>query len=304
MINHKSFSTVTGLLLVLAGFSCHNEMKEKPITVSTDTANTAFPKQSQHSASEISGDTCNIQNIMNSIVKGDKQRFASLCRYPIERDYPLPDIENAEQMVEYFDTLFDRSYRRELAKETTDDKVNHGWRGYSLNKETLWIYDSLYAVHYSSPKEKRKLNRLRNKEMQTLNTKMRGKGWKPYACYKDITDNAYIRIDAKGAYDFRLAIYNTGLKASDLPKTIKYGKLSDNWGRVSSEDGHMTAFREPSLCFYFGKGKDCVCIYASVFIYNEDGTVDMFWENDESKKSHRLKPCYWLDEIKKNIAVR
>lgn len=232
-------------------------------------------------------------------MNGDKKRFASLCLYPIKRNYPLHEIENAQQMEAYFDTMFDMSYRKMLAKETADDKENHGWRGFAIGKGTVWIYDSVYAVSYYSAKERRELDRLAKKEMETLNPKMRGKGWKPYACYKDITGKNYVRIDVKGSYKYRLAVYGAKPKASSAPKVIMYGKLSDNWGEVSAEEGVLTAYLEPSLLFVFGNKKDTVTIDAADTDIDEDGTVKMSFGNDDLSKCHKLKPCFWMDEIKK-----
>lgn len=260
----------------------------------------SFVRNIIYTTGSVIGIKNNFEEIVNCIVKGDKKKLASLCIYPIKRDYPLPDIENAKQMIAYFDTLFDRSYRRNLAKEKLEDKEYHGWRGYSFGKGTLWIYDSLYAVDYSSAKEKRKLDRLRRKEMQSLNVEMRDGSWKPYACYKDITKMAYIRIDAKDGFTFRLARYGAGLKASDMPDFIMYGKLSDNWGDVSSEKGNITSFLEPSLGFYFGDEKgDSIMIDASVFEMAEDGTFASYWDREKINECHWLWPCYWLDEMKK-----
>lgn len=300
----KSFVSVIIVFLGLSILSCHNEGKQDVVTIkSEDTVKYVVVEPDIKDTSTVEEGSNNIQEIVSSIVKGDKKKLASLCVYPITRCYPLPDIENAQQMVTYFDTLFDRSYRKRLAKEKIEDKVSHGWRGYSLGKETLWIYDSLYAVDYSSAKEKRKLDRLRREEMRSLNAEMRGDGWMPYACYKDLTEDAYIRIDVDKASKFRLARYGAGLKASDIPNLIMYGKLSDNWGDVSSEKGNITSFLEPSLAFYFSDEKENITINASVFEMAEDSTFAMYWDREKFKECHWLKPCYWLEEIKgTNIA--
>ena len=78
-----------------------------------------------------------------------------------------------------------------------------------------------------------------------------------------------------------------------------YGKLSDNWGEVSAEEGVLTAYLEPSLLFVFGNKKDTVTIDAADTNIDEDGTVKMSFGNDDLSKCHKLKPCFWMDEIKK-----
>lgn len=72
----------------------------------------SFVRNIIYTTGSVIGIKNNFEEIVNCIVKGNKKKLASLCIYPIKRDYPLPDIENAKQMIAYFDTLFDRSYRR------------------------------------------------------------------------------------------------------------------------------------------------------------------------------------------------
>lgn len=296
----RSFVAIITFVFGLSMSSCHNEGKNtSSITRPAVAVDSASFEQNLGDSLTVEEGSNNIQEIVSSIVNGDKIRLASLSSYPIMRKYPLPDIENARQMVAYFDTLFDRSYRKMLAKEKLDDKEAHGWRGFSLGKGTLWIYDSLYAVDYSSAKEKRKLDRLRRKEMKSLNVRMRNGGWTPYACYKDLTDKSYVRIDANEDSIFRLAIYDAGLKASDMPEFIIYGKLFDNWKDVSSEEGYITSELEPSLRFSFSNGTETIEIGASVFELEEDGALPMYWNSDKFERCHWLKPCRWPDEMKK-----
>lgn len=72
----------------------------------------SFVRNIIYTTGSVIGIKNNFEEIVNCIVNGDKKKLASLCIYPIKRDYPQPDIENAKQMIAYFDTLFDRSYRR------------------------------------------------------------------------------------------------------------------------------------------------------------------------------------------------
>lgn len=109
----KSFVAIITFVFGLSVFSCHHEEKNtSSITKSAVAADSASFEQGQEDSLTVEEGGNNIEEIVNCIVKGDKKKLASLCIYPIKRDYPLPDIENAKQMIAYFDTLFDKSYRR------------------------------------------------------------------------------------------------------------------------------------------------------------------------------------------------
>lgn len=40
-------------------------------------------------------------------------------------------------------------------------------------------------------------------------------------------------------------------------------------------------------------------IDASVFEMAEDGTFASYWDREKINERHWLRPCYWLDEMKK-----
>ena len=50
-----------------------------------------------------------LKDVMMTIVYKDKERFASLMSYPIQRPYPLHNIKDSASLMNYFDTLVDDS---------------------------------------------------------------------------------------------------------------------------------------------------------------------------------------------------
>lgn len=228
-----------------------------------------------------------LRDIISSIVNGNKKKLASLCRYPICRPYPLHDIESREQMEAYFNVMFDKAFRKRMKNITDDDWDNRGWRGYSIGSGELCVYDSLCAVNYSSPKEQRMLRARVKMDLKSINASLRGKGWKPYFCYRDCTDGSVIRIDVKEDYEreYRLAKYDKGSQPSDMPDVLMYGTVSMN--------GSMH-YRYHEFCNEQGDSISFGDIFCDP---DDDGTIEMKWENERMTEYHRIKKCYWLDEI-------
>lgn len=230
----------------------------------------------------------NLRVILRSIANGDKRRLASLCIYPISRKYPLHDIENAGQMEAYFDVMFDKPFRNRVAGFLDKDSFDMmGWRGDCIGNGEMWIYDSLYAVNYSSPEERRLLKTQVRMEMESLDNDLRGNEWQPYSCYKDCSDTSIIRIDVKGKDRtvYRLAGYVKGQKSYDKPAVLMYGTVSFN--------GSMNyRFHE----FANNQG-DTISFGDIIYDANADSTIEMKWKHGRMEEHHWIKKCYWLDEL-------
>ncbi len=175
------------------------------------------------------------QMILEAIANGDKQMFAKMVSYPLYRQYPLPDIENEEQMVCYFDTLFDKNFRREMAKLDSNSWELIGWRGFLILDGEIWDVGPRIWVNYSSPLEQRYSEYLSKKDMSRLHPSLRG-NWKPYyACQLDGADYpdfeySFARVDVSTDHapdeepSFRVAVFKKGAKASDAPAVVILGE--------------------------------------------------------------------------------
>ncbi len=175
------------------------------------------------------------QMLIDAIAKGDKQQFADLVVYPVRRTSPVPDIENKEQMVRYFDTLFDKSFRECVAHLDSNSWEEMGWRGWMLLNGEIWDTDPAIVINYSSPLEQQYAQELVGKDMARVHPSLRG-NWKPYDCYLfdcsefPFLDYSFARLDEStdhGQYEepqYRLAIYRKGAGPSDRPAIVLMGK--------------------------------------------------------------------------------
>ena len=175
------------------------------------------------------------QMILDAIANGDKQLFAKMVSYPLYRQYPLHDVEDEQQMVRYFDTLFDKQFRQQIAKLDSNSWDNVGWRGWMILDGEIWDVDPRIVVNYSSPLEQRYAEYLKKKDMARLHSSLRG-NWEPYSCFSidgsvcPIFDFAYARVDVSTNNDsvrepvYRVAMYKKGMKASEEPSFVLFGK--------------------------------------------------------------------------------
>ena len=175
------------------------------------------------------------QMILDAIAKGDKEMFAEMVCYPLKRNYPLPDIEDRQQMVGYFDTIFDKPFRKRIAQLDSNSWEQMGLQGWMILDGEIWDTEPYIVVNHTSPLEKRHAAYLTKKDKARLHPSLRG-SWEPFDCYHlEVDKNSdfefeYARIDVstdnKGDEEpvFRIALFKKGAKASDTPAVVMMGK--------------------------------------------------------------------------------
>lgn len=208
----KAYLTITLMFMAWACSDCtHSRAKDTAPVTQSD----SIPDE--------------VRKVVLAVESGDSAEFAGRVNYPLARPYPLHDIENAEQMKEYYGTLVDDSLRRVLASDAKDWS-QYGWRGWSVRDgEFLWIDSLIYDIPYVSRREKVNLDSLRHKDILTLKPDLRD-GWEPVAAYRG--DNGEIvRIDARHGRQptdsdaLRMLLYAKGLQLKGEPTRIAHGTL-------------------------------------------------------------------------------
>ncbi|MDE7402059.1 MAG: hypothetical protein K2M87_01455 [Muribaculaceae bacterium] len=215
---------ITTLLLALTSggllTSCHKSEASDNSAVSSIEASDSLPT--------------GVKRLVRTIADNDSDGFAKLVSYPLQRPYPLHDIENEDQMRHYYHKLVDDSLRNTVTKSGPAHWSEFGWRGWSLDDGTyVWVDDNVYAVNYVSRHEQRMLDSLRSAEVRSLPESIRN-GWQPVLCLRSSSDGTVYRIDSRTAKTddnsnhYRLAVYNGGTGLDRVP-----GKLLD--GSMQSE---------------------------------------------------------------------
>ena len=258
----------------------------------------------------VSGSSANIIAITKSIADGDAKKLASLTLFPIGRRYPLRDIKDRADMVRRFNSVFDAGFRQKMKSAKPSDWHSYGWRGYCYGDSSeLWVYDSLTIVNYYSPQEKKLYGELVKKEMGSLHESLRGKGWLPFCCFKDLTDGSIVRVDirerkelkeenfhkdgvalaypqlqpfkVRGDEEFRLSVYPKGIALKGEPQIVVNGYVEIG-GSANMMD---YVFKKGNLEFEFGDS------------FNEEGKQFLMIKKEGKETQHEIESCYWLDQI-------
>jgi len=309
-------------LVVLSAISCGGHKSTSKVEVTNNTADTSAiaddNKEEYDKAQEsafdgdpsVSGSTAHIMAITKSIADGDAKKLASLTLFPIERRYPLHDIKDYAEMVKRFNSVFDTSFRQKMKSAKPSDWHSYGWRGYCYGDSSeLWVYDSLTIINYYSPQEKKLYGELVKKEMSSLHESLRGKGWLPFCCFKDLTDGSIVRVDlrerkelkeenfhkdvvalaypqlqafkVRGDEEFRLSIYPKGTALKGHPQTVVNGYVEIG-GSANMMD---YVFKKENIEFEFGDS------------FYEEGKQILMIKREGKEVQHEIKACYWLDLI-------
>lgn len=113
-----------------------------------------------------------VQQFIQHFKNNDVNAIVKLVDYPLERELPLPAIQNAQEMKQRFNQVFDAKLTQNIANSHINDWDQYGWRGISLsNNQTqndVWLRDDdndstgknlkIIAVNHSSAAEKNGVN--------------------------------------------------------------------------------------------------------------------------------------------------
>ena len=90
------------------------------------------------------------------IKSADIEKLDSIISYPFIRPYPIPSINDKQELTERYLELFDDSLTSIITNSIIkEDWQNMGWRGIMLHNGIVWLdYDGrLLTTNYSSEKE-------------------------------------------------------------------------------------------------------------------------------------------------------
>lgn len=194
-------------------------------------------------------------DIVSMICNGDSAGFASICRYPIERPYPLEDIADSAMMASNFNSIFDDSIKNVLRGYGRDDWHEYGWRGSTIGDgDILWCDDgAVYAICCMSESQKAKLKDLQEKDLASLPHQL-SDGWQIETCLSDSAGTIY-RIDRNAKDDSRrLCAYRSkDRKVVDVanPDIMALGSLSiEGTAATHVYDFRLDSIPHLIICYY------------------------------------------------------
>lgn len=243
------------------------------------------PASTKAPVTPTAGDTLPVEvvSLCQAIVTGDSTAFASLVQYPLERPYPLHDINDASSMRHYYSTMVDDSLRHAVASDTMHWH-KYGWRGWAPSDgEYLWIDSLVYAVNYLSPREKSMIDSLTRAELASLPHDMQGH-WHPERCYAG--GSLVYRIDrdtvTSARAHYRLSIFHVPLRHGQRPELIASG-FKNREGSAGNET------------YVFSSG---TTEYIIVPYPDGDNMTPVIIDSNHRDSVIPITPTYWLEQIK------
>ena len=255
-----------------------------------------------------------VSQMIAAIEADDSVAFAALVSYPLERPYPLKDIENQEEMQSYYKVMVDDSLHRAVRNTGKGHWNESGWRGWTIDRgQYVWVGDSLYEVSYVSLREDSLRKVLRAKEIASLAPDLR-KGWRPEFVMQDPQMGTLYRIDVDAAAKehfgsdapedgkdtYRLVVYTGPREMRSQPHMVMKGHRY-----VEGSEGQISYM-------FGGDGKELVPDSAEVTIepYSPDTGAPRLYRRRRNPKTgammseeRELKKIYWLDVLPTDTLV-
>lgn len=226
----KRIIAVTGFLL----FGCSQPDGEKTLTTGkpADTNGLAVEKEAQTSVDDSDEDELEASErdsilILIALFKEKKiDQIAGKIAFPLNREYPIPPIENKEAFKQRFHEVFDKALIDQIASSKMAQWREVGWRGIAFENGVLWMAGSdgiITTVNYQSDFEKQYRAELIAKDKEQLHPSL-----KTFENpeYRILTANYLVRIDELSNGKYRYASWKKGANESSKPDLIlSNGKL-------------------------------------------------------------------------------
>ncbi len=150
----------------------------------------------------------------------NKEKLADRVAFPLSRQYPIPPVQNREEMLSRFDEVFDAELIGMIAgSNISADWSAVGWRGIMLKDGELWIDADgrLTAVNYQSTDDKQKRRELIEADREQLHPSLRN-FQEPVLIASTICFR--IRIDQMQDKSYRYAAWKAAVSMSTQPDLV------------------------------------------------------------------------------------
>ena len=194
------------LLFVYLFFGCNAPVERKPIPFVNEKGSATYEAL--------------ISDIIDDFRSSNRVAISGRIAYPLRREYPLPSIQNKEEMLNFFADIFDDELMNLIANSDVDqDWDTVGYRGIMFGNGLLWIDQEghILAVNHLSKKEKIKRNALISKDRLGLHPSLQQ--YLEPILYM-VTSEYQIRIDKMTDSTFRFASWKPDASMASKPDLI------------------------------------------------------------------------------------
>ncbi|MCU7976513.1 hypothetical protein L5M43_14820 [Shewanella sp. SW36] len=167
-----------------------------------------------------------VQGLIVAAKANDLEALAKRVAYPLKREYPIPAIQNTQEMIARFDQVFDPKLLEQIAHSKIEaDWQTMGWRGIMLGSGVVWLdFDGkIIAINYQTPVEAKLKAELIAKQQTALHPSV-SEFVSPALSWE--TAKFTIRVDDMGNSQYRYAAWAKGKALSEKPDLVlNKGKL-------------------------------------------------------------------------------
>ena len=161
-----------------------------------------------------------VEYFVDCIKNSDIDKLDSIISYPIERPYPIPPINDKQELKKRYSELFDDSLISIIINSNIiEDWTDMGWRGIMLFRGIVWLdYDGKFlTTNYTSEKEKALQKKWIESEKELLYTDL--KDFKK-PIHTLVTEKFIVRIDLLENQKYRYASWSIESDISSKPDLV------------------------------------------------------------------------------------
>jgi hypothetical protein len=161
-----------------------------------------------------------INNVIALFKEKDIDKISGIIRFPLNRQYPIPPINDKKEFIQRFSEVFDQILIDKIANSKIEQWSEAGWRGLMLDQGALWMANSdgiITTVNHQSDLEKKLRSDLIAREKENLHNSLKSF---ESPTHKIETKNYLIRIDELAGNKYRYASWKTGEKETSKPDLI------------------------------------------------------------------------------------
>jgi hypothetical protein len=164
-----------------------------------------------------------VKKFIDNVKNDKKEAIADAVVYPLEREYPIPDIANKADFIKRYSEIFDATLKNEIVKSTpVKGWTDMGLRGIMLNHGNIWLDTEgrLTAVNYQSKAEIELKNKLIASQKKLLDPSIAF--FQTPICILE-TSEFKIRIDNLGNNNYRFASWSIKKEMTQKPDLVING---------------------------------------------------------------------------------
>jgi len=173
-----------------------------------------------------------IDKIVDLIKNEDISQLSDLIQYPLNRPNPIPNIDNKDAFILYYNILFDADFKKKIINSvyTTNNTIDR-YDGFGLFQGDIWLNEKglITTINHNSDSEM-SLKRTLEIETKRLINPVVNK-WKENIIVCK-SDKFHIRLDLLDDNSIRYTSWSSSKKISDKPDLILYNGIQEFQGTM------------------------------------------------------------------------